>query len=76
MGAMRTAYKMLVGKPEENRPLGRHRRRWEDNIKMDPRETGLQGVDFIRLDQDRDHWWGHLNTIMKLRVPYKAGNFD
>jgi hypothetical protein len=50
-------YKILVGKPEGKRPLGRPRRRWEDGIRMDLREIGLGSVDWIRLAQDRDWWW-------------------
>jgi hypothetical protein len=52
----RKLYKVLVGKPEGKRPLGRPRRRWEDGIRMDLRETGLGGVDWIRLAQDSDRW--------------------
>jgi hypothetical protein len=60
----------LVGKPEEKRPLGRPRRRWEDNIKMDLREIGWAGIDWINLAQDRDHWRVLVNTVMNHRVPY------
>jgi hypothetical protein len=56
MGEERKVYKVLVGKPEGKRPLGRPRRRWEDGIRMDLREIGLGGVDWIRLSQDRDRW--------------------
>jgi hypothetical protein len=58
MGEERKVYKVLVGKPEGKRPLGRPRRRWEDGVRMDlrDRETGLGGVDWIRLSQDRDRW--------------------
>jgi hypothetical protein len=69
MGEMRNAYKMLVGKPEVKRPLGRPRRRWDDNIGTDLRKTGWEGVDRIHLAQDRDHWWAVVNTVMNLRVP-------
>jgi hypothetical protein len=58
-----------VGKPEGRRPLGRPRRRWEDNIKMDLREVGCGGVDWIDLAQDRDRWWALVYTVMSLRVP-------
>jgi hypothetical protein len=58
-----------VGKPEGRRPLGRPRRRWVDNIKMDLRETGRDGVDWVDLAQDRDHWRALVNTVMNLRVP-------
>jgi hypothetical protein len=61
-------YKVLVGKPEGRRPLGRPRRRWEDGIRMDLREIGLGGMDWIRLSQDRDRWRAVVCTVMKLRV--------
>jgi hypothetical protein len=56
MGEERKVYKVLVGNPEGKRPLGRPRRRWENGIRMDLREIGLGGVNWIRLAQDRDHW--------------------
>jgi hypothetical protein len=56
----------LVGKPEGKRPLGRPRRRWVDNIKMDLREIGWDGVDWIDLTQDRDQWRALVNTVMKM----------
>jgi hypothetical protein len=65
----RNAYRILVGKPEGKRPLGRPRRRWVDNIKMDLREIGWDGMDWINLSQDRDHWRALANTEMNLRVP-------
>jgi hypothetical protein len=65
----RNAYRILVGKPEGKRPVGRPRRRCEDNIKMDLRETGLSGMDWIDLAQDRDQWRALVNTVMNLRVP-------
>jgi hypothetical protein len=74
MGEVRGAY-ILVWKPEGGRPLGRTRRRWEDNIKMDLGEIGFGDVDWIRLAQDRDRWRALANTIMNLRVPENAGNF-
>jgi hypothetical protein len=58
-----------VGKPEEKRPLGRPRRRWVDNIKMDLRGIGWYGVDCIDLAQDRDQWRALVNKVMNLRVP-------
>jgi hypothetical protein len=64
----REVYKVSVGKPEGKRPLGRSRRRWEDGIRMDLRETGLGGVDWIRLAQDRDRWWVVVSAVMNLRV--------
>jgi hypothetical protein len=59
---------MLVGKPEGNRPLVRSRRRWEDNIKIDLREIGLEGVDWTYLARDRDRWWAVVNTVLNLQV--------
>jgi hypothetical protein len=68
-GERRSAYKMLVGSPEGKRPLGRPRRRREDNIKMDLREIGWGGMDWIDVTQDRDHCRALVNTVMNLRVP-------
>jgi len=59
----------LVGKPEEHRPLGRPRCRWEDNIKIDLQEVGLEVIDWIELAQDRDRWRALVNAVMNLRVP-------
>jgi hypothetical protein len=59
----------LVGRPEGKRPLGRPRSRWEDNIKMDLREIGIEGANWIRLVQDRVQWQAFVNTVMNLRVP-------
>jgi hypothetical protein len=67
------AYRILVGTPEGKRPLGRPRRRWEDNIKMDLREIGCGGMDWIDLAQDWDKWGALVNTAMNLRVPYMLG---
>jgi hypothetical protein len=69
MGETRNAYRILVGKPEGKRPVGRPRRRWVDNIKMVLREIGWDGVDWIELAQDRDQWRAPVNTVMNLRVP-------
>jgi hypothetical protein len=69
MGEVRGAHNILVGKPEGRRPLGRPRRRWEDNIKMDLRELGFGDVDWIRLTQDKDRLRALVNTVMSLRVP-------
>jgi hypothetical protein len=69
MGERRGAYRALVGKPEGRRRLGRPRRRWEDNIKMDLREVGWEGIDWIDLAQDRDGWRAVVYTVMNLRVP-------
>jgi hypothetical protein len=69
MGEGRGAYRVLVWRPEGKRPLGRHRRRWEDNIKMDLREIGIDGANWIRLAQDRIKWRAFVKTVMNLRVP-------
>ena len=68
MGEGRGVHRVLVGKPEGNRPLGRPRRRWEDNIKMDLWEVG-GGGDWMELAQDGDRWRALVNTVMNLRVP-------
>jgi hypothetical protein len=65
----RNAYRILVGKPEGKRPLGRPRRRLVDNIKMDRREIGWDSVDWIDMAQDRDQWRALVNTVLNLRVP-------
>jgi hypothetical protein len=69
MGKVRNAYNILVGKPEWRRPLGRPRRRWEDNKKMVLWEIGFGVVDWIHLAQNRDRWRALVNTVMNLRVP-------
>jgi hypothetical protein len=69
MGETRNAYRILVGKPEGKRPLGRPRCRWVGDIKMDLRETGWDGRDWIELAQDRDQWRALVNTPINLRVP-------
>jgi hypothetical protein len=65
----RNAYRILVGKPEGKRPLGKPRRKWKDNIRMDFRERGWGGMDWIDLAQDRDQWRALVSTVMNLRVP-------
>jgi hypothetical protein len=69
MGEKRNVYRLLVGKPEGKRPLGRQRRRWMDNIKMDLLEMGVNVVDWIYLVQDRYRWRALVNSVMNLRVP-------
>jgi hypothetical protein len=69
MGQGKGVYRVLVGRPEDKRPLGRPGRRWEDNIKLDLRETGIDGANWIRLAQDRVQWRAFVNTIMSHRVP-------
>jgi hypothetical protein len=71
----RSAYRVLVGKPEGKRALGRLRRRWEDNIKTDLGEIGWGGLDWIYLAQVRDKWRALVNTVMNLRVPSNVGKF-
>jgi hypothetical protein len=65
----RGVYRVLVGKPQGKRPLVRPRRRWKENIKLDPREIGIDGTNWIRLAQDRDQWRDFVNTVMNLRAP-------
>jgi hypothetical protein len=65
----RGVYRVLVGRPEGKRPLGRPRRRWKDNIKLVLRKTGIEGSNWIQLTQDRVQWRAFLNTVMNLRVP-------
>jgi hypothetical protein len=69
MGEGRGAYRVLVGKPEGKRPVGKPRRRWEDNIKMDLQEVGCRGLDWIELAQNRDRWRTLVNAVMTLRFP-------
>jgi hypothetical protein len=75
MGEKRNAYRILVGKPDEKRPLGRSRRRWVDNIKNDIREIGWVDIDWFDLVQDRNQWRALVNAVMNLRVPQHAGKF-
>jgi len=69
MGKRRGVYNVLVGKPEGKRPLGRRKRKWEDNIKMDLKEGRWGGIDRIDLAQDRDRWWALANAVVNLWVP-------
>jgi hypothetical protein len=69
MGEKRNAYRILVGMSEGKRPLGRSRRRWVDNIKMDLRGIGWDCMDWLDLAQNRDQWRALVNTVMNLRVP-------
>ena len=69
MGEGRGVHRVLVGKPEVERPLGRPRRRWEDNIRMDLQEVGGSCGDWMELAQDRDRWRAIMSTVMSLRAP-------
>jgi hypothetical protein len=69
MGEKMNAYKLLVGKPEGKRPLGRPRRRWVDNIKIKLREIGWGSMEWIDLAQDRNQWRALANRVMELRIP-------
>ena len=69
MGEDRGVHRVLVGKPEGKRPLGRPRRRWEDNIKMDLQEVGVGRGDWMELAQDRDGWWTLVGTVRNFGVP-------
>jgi hypothetical protein len=75
IGKNRGVYRVLVGKPEGMRPLGRPRHRWDDNIKMGLRKVGCGGIYWIDLAQDRDRWRALVNAVMDIRVPLNAGNF-
>ena len=69
MGYRRGTYRVLVGKPDGKKPLGRPRCRWDDNIKMDLQEVGCGGMDWIKVAQDRDRWQELVNAAMDLQVP-------
>jgi hypothetical protein len=69
MGEKRNAYRLMVGKPEGKRPLGRPRRRWVDNIRIDLEEVGWGDVGWIGLAQDRNRWRALVNSVLNLRVP-------
>jgi hypothetical protein len=75
MGEKRNPYRILVAKPEGKRPLERQRCRWVGNIKIDLREIGWVGMDWINLAQNRDQWRALVNTVMNLRIPENAGKF-
>jgi len=75
MGEGRGVHRVLVGKPEGKRLLGRPRRRWEDNIKIDLQEVGRGCGDWMELAKDRDRWRALVSTVMNPRVPKNAGNF-
>jgi hypothetical protein len=68
MGEGRGVYRVLIGRTKGKRPLGRPKRRWEDNIKMDLREIGIDGANWIQLAQDRVQWQAFVNTVMNLQV--------
>ena len=74
-GEWRDIYRVLVGKPEGKRLLGRARSRWEDNIKMELQEVGCGYMDWIVLAQDCDRWRAFVNAVMNRRVPLKCGEF-
>ena len=69
MGERKGVYRVLVGKPEGKRPLGRPRHRWEDNIQMDLQEVGCGDMDWIELAQDKDRWQALVTTVMNFQVP-------
>ena len=75
MGEERGVYRVLVGKPEGKRPLGRPRRGWVDNIRMDLQEVGCGYMDWIGMVQNRDRWLTLVSALMNLRVPWNARNF-
>jgi hypothetical protein len=68
MGEGRGVYRILVGRHARKSPLGRHRHRWENNIKLDLRDIGIDGANWIRLAQDRIQWRAFVNAVMNLRV--------
>jgi hypothetical protein len=75
MGEGSDVYRVLVGMSEGKRPLGRPRRRWEDNIKIDLREIRIDGANWTQLAQDRVQWRAYVNTVMNLRIPYESRIF-
>jgi hypothetical protein len=76
MGKGRDVYRILVGKPEGKRPLGRHRRRWEDNIKVDFQEVASGGRNWIELAQDREIWRSLVNIVINFQVGMKHAGFE
>jgi hypothetical protein len=74
MGEQRNAYRISMGKPEGKRPLGRKKQRWEHNIKIDLREIGWDGMDWIDLAQDRDQWRATVNTVINFAFHKISGN--
>jgi len=68
-GGRTGVYRVLMGKPEGKSPIGRPRRRWEDNIKIDLQEMGCGAMDWIDVPQDRDRWWARVNAVINFRVP-------
>ena len=75
MEEWRGLYRVLMGKPDGSKPLGRTRHRWKDNIRMDLQEVGCGGMDWIKLAQDRDRWWAVMNVVMNLWVPKNVAKF-
>jgi hypothetical protein len=73
MGEGRAVHRVLVGRPEGKSPLGRPRRRWEDNIRMDLREVGQRRGDWMESAQDRDRWRALVNAVKNFRVPKRRG---
>jgi hypothetical protein len=67
-GEEKSVYKVLMGKPEGKKPLGRPRRRWEDGIRMDLRDSGWGSLEWTQLAQDRDWWWALVNMVMNLKL--------
>jgi predicted small integral membrane protein len=75
MWERRGAHRDLVGKPEGRRPLLKTQHSWEDNLKINLKEMGWGGMDWIDLAQDRDRWWALVNVVINLQVPHNVGNF-